>query len=150
MSDDWGCNVELFGENPNDSSSQTLTQLVDCLTAKKDAVSKVKSSDNFFPLRLPQENVQVVPCIYKRPSPCAPKILKKKNKNAISKKETSVKRVTFEVEQLLAREACKEDSESAKERLVQSLGGLPLKKPYANYKKHKEEIARKKTDSSQR
>ncbi|VDL69719.1 unnamed protein product [Nippostrongylus brasiliensis] len=96
-----------------------------------------------------QETV-VVPCVIRKKQRFAPKILKKKSSlNKISK-EPNVKRVTFEVEQLLTREGSVQDRNAARERLVVSLGGKMAKGKAMNYKllkqerKHQKEEERKK------
>ncbi|RCN47714.1 hypothetical protein ANCCAN_06178 [Ancylostoma caninum] len=66
------------------------------------------------------DGVQVVPCVIRKKSRFAPKILKKKSTlNKISS-EPNLKHVTFEVEQLLAREGNIQDRNVARDRLVVS------------------------------
>ncbi|CAI5444850.1 unnamed protein product [Caenorhabditis angaria] len=85
----------------------------------------------------------------------APKILKKKKAQAGSSvtnnnkilNETNVKRVTFEVEKFISREAAKDDREKARDRMLASLGAAPQKREYVNYKDLKIDRANQKADA---
>ena len=135
--DDWGCGSS-FGE------SKSLSELVDGLTTKKHPETTLETLP--FPMaEVDNVQIQVVPCILKAKN-AAPKILKKKSSINKVNKEPNLKRVTFEVGQLLARETVGAEKEEARERLVVSLGGLPTKKKAVNYKQYKEDLIRKKED----
>uniref|UniRef100_A0A1I7XAG3 RRM domain-containing protein n=1 Tax=Heterorhabditis bacteriophora TaxID=37862 RepID=A0A1I7XAG3_HETBA len=105
MSDNWGCEQDLFDSSPF-GCSKSLMELVEGLSSKKS---------------------EVVPCVLKKKARFAPKILKKKSSINKVNKEPNLKRVTFEVEQLFSRESTGQDKNTARERLVISLGGLPPK-----------------------
>ncbi|CAB3402608.1 unnamed protein product [Caenorhabditis bovis] len=144
MADDWGCNVELFGESKNgESSTKSLTELVDLLSKKNMNGQKKTESVNVVSFH-PNGATNKISMIR------APKILKKKKTNNINNNnnkilnETNVKRVTFEIEQLLSREAGKDDRDKARERILTSLGAAAPKRDYVNYKTLKTELAAKK------
>ncbi|CAI4230531.1 unnamed protein product [Auanema sp. JU1783] len=129
MSDNWGCGSDIFG------STKTLSELVDGLSSKKTEITEIDT----FPLAPSQADnigVKVVPFVMSSKS-TAPKILKKKSTINKANKEPNLKRVTFEVEKLLAREAG--DKEQIRERLVLSLGGIAQKSKPVNYKKFREQ-----------
>ncbi|EYB82474.1 hypothetical protein Y032_0359g3426 [Ancylostoma ceylanicum] len=96
------------------------------------------------------DGVQVVPCVIRKKPRFAPKILKKKSTlNKISS-EPNLKHVTFEVEQLLAREGNVQDRNVARERLVVSLGGNSPKGKAVNYKLLKEQRKQQKADDAKK
>ncbi|CAB07321.2 Fcf2 domain-containing protein [Caenorhabditis elegans] len=150
MADDWGCNVDLFGESSK-TSSKSLTELVDSLTKKNlNGAARPQST--------PQEaeNVKVVAMKRKIPMVHAPKILKKKkanghhnnnNNNLKVLDDANPKRVHFDIEQFLSREAGKGDRVEARERMLASLGAAPAKRGYVNYKDLKIDRAAKKAEA---
>lgn len=153
MADDWGCNVDLFGETTK-SSSKSLTELVDSLTKKNLNGPKQLVQ----PHSLEAENVKIVALkrngIAKIPMVHAPKILKKKkanghnnNNNVKVLNDANPKRVHFDIEQFLSREASKGDRVEARERMLASLGAAPAKRSYVNYKDLKVERAQKKAEA---
>uniref|UniRef100_A0A1I7U515 Pre-mRNA-splicing factor SYF2 n=1 Tax=Caenorhabditis tropicalis TaxID=1561998 RepID=A0A1I7U515_9PELO len=85
----------------------------------------------------------------------APKILKKKkttgntnnNNNMKVLNDANPKRVHFDIEQFLSREASKGDRVEARERMLASLGAAPAKRDYLNYKDLKVERALKKAEA---
>ncbi|KAJ1350458.1 hypothetical protein KIN20_006251 [Parelaphostrongylus tenuis] len=143
MTDEWCRGEELFPVSPF-GECQTLDELVEGLAAKKVASFDANTFKNSIP-----NDVQLVPCVIKKKH-LAPKILKKKSSFNKIPKETSVKHVTFEVEQLLVREGMVEDRSAARDRLVVSLGGKEPKGRAVNYKVFKEEQKERKSAQSKR
>ncbi|VDO90038.1 unnamed protein product [Heligmosomoides polygyrus] len=132
MADSWGCEQDHFASSAF-GGSQTLNELVESLTSRK-----TSSADG----------VQVVPCVIRKKLRFAPKILKKKSSINRIPKEPNVKRVTFEVEQLLTREGSAQNRSVARERLVMSLGGKPQKGRAVNYKLLKKERKQQKEEEA--
>ncbi|KAL6727194.1 hypothetical protein Aduo_009089 [Ancylostoma duodenale] len=144
MADNWGCEQDLFAASPF-GGSQSLSELVEGLTSRKatggDTISYTASS---------ADGVQVVPCVIRKKSRFAPKILKKKSTLNKVSSEPNLKHVTFEVEQLLAREGDVQDRNVARERLVVSLGGNLPKGKAVNYKLLKEQRKQQKADDAKK
>ncbi|PIC43003.1 hypothetical protein B9Z55_009896 [Caenorhabditis nigoni] len=153
MADDWGCNVDLF-EDSSKASSKSLTELVESLTKK----NLNGNRQTIPPTPTEAENVKIV--AFKRngaskiPMVHAPKILKKKkanghnnNNNMKVLNDANPKRVHFDIEQFLSREASKGDRVEARERMLASLGAAPSKRDYVNYKDLKIDLAQKKAEA---
>ncbi|KAF1761950.1 hypothetical protein GCK72_010209 [Caenorhabditis remanei] len=154
MADDWGCNVDLFGETSK-PSSKSLTELVDSLTKKnmngnrQPAQSTLQEAENVKIVAFKRNGTTKIPMVH------APKILKKKkanghhnnNNNMKVLNEANPKRVHFDIEQFLSREASKGDRVEARERMLTSLGAAPSKRDYINYKDLKIERAQKKAEA---
>lgn len=142
--------MDLFGETSK-PSSKSLTELVESLTKKN-------MNGNRQPVPpTPQEAENVKIVAFKRvgaskiPMVHAPKILKKKKANGHNNmkvlNDANPKRVHFDIEQFLSREASKGDRVEARERMLASLGAAPAKRDYVNYKDLKVNRAQKKAEA---
>ncbi|CAI2349019.1 unnamed protein product [Caenorhabditis sp. 36 PRJEB53466] len=156
MADDWGCNVDLFGESNSAEKpvAKSLTELVDSLTKKN--MNGARQTVKVTPQEA--ENVKIVALKKALPTKIgmvhAPKILKKKkgsgghnNNNNNVLNDANPKRVHFDIEQFLSREASKGDRVEARERMLHALGAAPSKRGYVNYKDLKVERAQKKAEA---
>ena len=159
MTDTWGCDGESlfdFGlQSGFGTGTKSLTELVDGLSAKKTHTFSTDSKLPFPDATSPSENsenVQVIPCWQSHKignGVHAPKILKKKSSINKTNRDKSLKRVSFEIEQLIAREAAGGDKEEMKKRLVISLGGAPPKGPCMNLKELKEKRAAERIETEE-
>ncbi|EGT36188.1 hypothetical protein CAEBREN_25279 [Caenorhabditis brenneri] len=153
MADDWGCNMDLFGESSK-LSSKSLNDLVDSLTKKnqngirQSAQTTPQEAENVKTVSLKRNGATKIPMVH------APKILKKKkanghnnNNNIKVLNDANPKRVHFDIEQFLSREASKGDRVEARDRILTSLGAAPAKRDYVNYKDLKIDRAQKKAEA---
>uniref|UniRef100_A0A8R1HVF6 Uncharacterized protein n=1 Tax=Caenorhabditis japonica TaxID=281687 RepID=A0A8R1HVF6_CAEJA len=155
MADDWGCNVDLFGESSK-PAAKSLTELVDSLTKKNMQNGSRQSLQESENVKIVKRNGTSASAPTRIPMVHAPKILKKKkangahglnNNNIKDLNDVNPKRVHFDIEQFLSREGGAGDRAEARNRMLTSLGAAPAKRAYVNYKDLKADLAQKKAEA---